>query len=187
MARALRTLRDGTERSRWPARPIALRGNGTSGHTGVGATHDFESPVECVVNGESVSCADATGSNVARLVTRRSRSHRNEGGMRGRRVRRVHGASRRYRGAVLSGARGPSPRQRRHHDRGPRPSVAAGLRDQFAVQCGFCIPGFLMRRTLLLDESPGPTRAEVTQGLSGNLCRCTGYYRFYDAIEQVAQ
>ncbi len=71
------------------------------------------------------------------------------------------------------------------------PSPADGLHplqqafvDQFAVQCGFCIPGFLMSGAQLLRERPAPTRDEMSAGLSGNLCRCTGYYRFYAAIEQ---
>jgi aerobic-type carbon monoxide dehydrogenase small subunit (CoxS/CutS family) len=58
--------------------------------------------------------------------------------------------------------------------------------DQFAVQCGFCIPGFLMSGDRLLAECPQPTREDAARGLSGNLCRCTGYYRFYDAVEQAA-
>ena len=58
--------------------------------------------------------------------------------------------------------------------------------DQFAVQCGFCIPGFLMSGDRLLQECAHPTRDDAALGLSGNLCRCTGYYRFYDAVEQAA-
>lgn len=57
--------------------------------------------------------------------------------------------------------------------------------DQFAVQCGFCIPGFVMAADRLVAECRAPTRGQIAQGLSGNLCRCTGYYRFYDAVEQV--
>ena len=54
------------------------------------------------------------------------------------------------------------------------------------MQCGFCIPGFLMSGDRLLQECPHPTREDAALGLSGNLCRCTGYYRFYDAVEQAA-
>jgi xanthine dehydrogenase iron-sulfur cluster and FAD-binding subunit A len=54
------------------------------------------------------------------------------------------------------------------------------------VQCGFCTPGFLVASTALLAECPQPTREQVMQGLSGNLCRCTGYRGIFEAVEQAA-
>ena len=54
------------------------------------------------------------------------------------------------------------------------------------VQCGFCTPGMLMSATALLDENPEPTEEEIRIGLSGNLCRCTGYSRIIDAVSQTA-
>ncbi|MGE0880706.1 MAG: (2Fe-2S)-binding protein [Acidimicrobiia bacterium] len=54
-----------------------------------------------------------------------------------------------------------------------------------AVQCGFCTPGFVMAVHALLDENPHPTRLEVSEAISGNLCRCTGYGRIVAAIERV--
>ena len=54
------------------------------------------------------------------------------------------------------------------------------------VQCGFCTPGMLMSATALLDENPDPTEEEIRIGLSGNLCRCTGYSRIIDAVSQTA-
>jgi len=52
-----------------------------------------------------------------------------------------------------------------------------------AVQCGFCIPGMVLSATDLLQRNPNPTRKEIRQGLSGNLCRCTGYQKIVDAVE----
>ncbi len=55
-----------------------------------------------------------------------------------------------------------------------------------AVQCGFCIPGMIMAAKSLLDHNPHPTEAEIRRGISGNLCRCTGYQKIVRAIAAAA-
>ena len=58
--------------------------------------------------------------------------------------------------------------------------------EHFAVQCGYCTPGMILKAKALLDESPDATEDEIRVGLSGNLCRCTGYVKIVEAI-MVAQ
>ena len=65
------------------------------------------------------------------------------------------------------------------------------LKDAFvkyeAVQCGYCTPAMLMTSRWLLAENPRPSREEIREAISGNLCRCTGYKKIVDAIEYVAR
>jgi carbon-monoxide dehydrogenase small subunit len=55
------------------------------------------------------------------------------------------------------------------------------------VQCGFCTPGMIMSAKALLDENPDPTDEEIRKGISGNLCRCTGYVQILDSIRKAAK
>jgi aerobic carbon-monoxide dehydrogenase small subunit len=52
-----------------------------------------------------------------------------------------------------------------------------------AIQCGFCSPGMIMSTKNLLDKNPNPTEEEIRKGISGNLCRCTGYQKIFEAID----
>jgi carbon-monoxide dehydrogenase small subunit len=58
--------------------------------------------------------------------------------------------------------------------------------DLGAAQCGYCTPGILMAAEALLRADPAPTRAAIQQGLAGNLCRCTGYLKIFEAVELAA-
>ncbi len=55
-----------------------------------------------------------------------------------------------------------------------------------AIQCGFCTPGMVIAAVGFLKENPDPTREEIRAGLSGNICRCTGYEKIIDAVEDAA-
>lgn len=59
--------------------------------------------------------------------------------------------------------------------------------DEFATQCGFCTPGMIMAAKVLLDRTPNPTREDVVEAISGNICRCTGYEPIIKAVLSAAR
>jgi carbon-monoxide dehydrogenase small subunit len=64
--------------------------------------------------------------------------------------------------------------------------LQSAFRDAHALQCGFCTPGMLMTLTAFLRDHPHPTRHEIRDALSANLCRCTGYHHIVQAVERAA-
>jgi len=71
---------------------------------------------------------------------------------------------------------------------GPRPHpLQTAFAELGAAQCGYCTPGILCAAKALLDSRPDPTRQEIKEALSGNLCRCTGYIKIFEAVELAAR
>ncbi|MDT8304664.1 MAG: FAD binding domain-containing protein [Anaerolineae bacterium] len=207
--RALQTLHAGTEREGWDGRPVMLWG-ATSGHfpaaNGAVGSFDDTSVIEARVNGTPIRAAG--GLNVTLLDWLREA---------GRVTGTKEGCAEGECGACtvfLDGMAVMSclvPAIRAHgaqiwtieglaewgRQQGIRPAGAGALDDLHplqqtfietgAVQCGFCIPGFLMAGAQLLEEQAQPTLAQIQQAFAGNLCRCTGYYKIIEAVERAAE
>jgi carbon-monoxide dehydrogenase small subunit len=62
-----------------------------------------------------------------------------------------------------------------------------GFLEKHGLQCGFCTPGMLMTSYWLLQRNPNPTEEEIKKGISGNLCRCTGYVKIVESIQYASQ
>ncbi|MEM6345454.1 MAG: (2Fe-2S)-binding protein [Bacteroidota bacterium] len=65
--------------------------------------------------------------------------------------------------------------------------IQEGFREKHGLQCGFCTPGMMMRIKELLEKNPNPTEEEIRWGISGNLCRCTGYNNIVKATQYAAE
>jgi carbon-monoxide dehydrogenase small subunit len=65
--------------------------------------------------------------------------------------------------------------------------VQEGFIEEFGLQCGYCTPGFVVSTASLLADNPDPDREEMKAHLDGNLCRCTGYTKIFDAVEHAAE
>ena len=62
-----------------------------------------------------------------------------------------------------------------------------GFHEEHGLQCGFCTPGMIMRAAELLEKNPNPSEEEIRVGISGNLCRCTGYVNIIKAVQYAAE
>jgi carbon-monoxide dehydrogenase small subunit len=72
-------------------------------------------------------------------------------------------------------------------DSGRLHPLQTAFADLGAAQCGYCTPGILLVAKALLEQNPNPNRAEIEEALGGNLCRCTGYLKIFEAIELAAK
>jgi carbon-monoxide dehydrogenase medium subunit len=190
VARALRQLRDGVEREGWPAQPVLLWGerarqDGDAKHA---AEHDA---IRFSVNGQPATLRGVHGKTLLRAL-------REDLGLTGTKEGGAEGEC----GACtvwLDGMAVMSCLVPAERAAGCRVTTVEGLAqdgalhpiqqafvETGAVQCGYCTPGLLMSAANLLAERPAPTSAQVREALTGNLCRCTGYYRILEAVEQAA-
>lgn len=199
--RALLSLKNGQERENWPANPVTLWGQSDGCYpSGVEfeAAHHHETPIVSKVNGKTISASSGGQPNLMRWL-------RDQGALTGTKEGCAEGEC----GACtifLDGIAVMSclvPPQRAHgadiitiegladysDDPGYLMLGASGLHPLMqafvrtgAVQCGYCIPGFIMSGVKLLEEKSQPSEDEIAQALTGNFCRCTGYYKILEAI-----
>ena len=201
--RALRTLSNRGERLDYPKRPVLLRANSGLHKRYFNNSIEFKSNtlhkaenieqgIETTINGKRYKFSSGFNKTLLRLL-------REEAGLIGTK----EGCSEGECGACtvfLDGMAVMSclvPAVRAHgaqivtvegimHNNDLHPIQQAFI-DKGAVQCGYCTPGFIMSSVMLLDEIKKPDREEIKEAISGNLCRCTGYYSIVAAIEQAAQ
>jgi carbon-monoxide dehydrogenase medium subunit len=195
--RALTSLREGSERDALPETVPLLWGNATgasprlAGKTVRHHRHGLE-PIECTVNGENAVVQGANDQTLLQML----REHLGLTGTKQGCAEGECGACTVWMdGISVLACLTPAPRAHGTQivtveglaDGEELHPVQQAFIDEGAIQCGYCTPGFVMAGASLLDEIPRPTRQQIEAGLSGNLCRCTGYYKIVRAIEEAAE
>jgi carbon-monoxide dehydrogenase medium subunit len=195
--RALSALAEGAQMAGWPESPAMLWGDPLLAYNlNASAAHDAGQPIITTINGQRREIATGQDKTLLRFL-------REDAGLIGTKEGCAEGecgACTVYLdGAAVMACMVPAPRAHNAEivtveglrandapDAALHPVQRAFI-EEGAVQCGYCTPGLLMAGAKLLDEHPTPTEAQIQQSISGNLCRCTGYYKIISALQKASR
>ncbi len=192
-ARALRAIRDETEQAGMPKKPILLVGNGSANHAMQSADEFPATSIETTINGKKYSFKNGYNKTLLRLLredglltgTKEGCAEGECGActvfLDGRAVMACLVPAPRAHGAQITTVEGLASNANALHP------IQEAFIENGAVQCGYCTPGFLMSGVMLLEEKANPAQNEIEQAITGNLCRCTGYYKIVKAIDDAAK
>ena len=199
--RGLKDLRDGREQAGMPLEPILLWGE-QNGEYNLPIAHQSPvAPIETTINGKKYTFNRGHDKSLLRLL----REEANLIGTKEGCAEGECGACTIFLdGNAVMACLVPAPRAHAAeivtveglaaltptllpHGEGKLHPVQEAFVKYGAVQCGYCTPGFLMSAAKLLEEKSNPTRNEIEQAITGNLCRCTGYYKIVQAIEDASK
>lgn len=189
--RALKSLRDGQEQTGMPTEPILLWGEHDA-ESAIQSLHQSPSaPIETTINGRQYAFESGYDKTLLRLLREEANLIGTKEGcaegecgactifLDGKAVMACLVPAARAHGAEIITIEGLATDGQLH-------PVQEAFVEHGAVQCGYCTPGFLMSAAKLLEEKSNPTRNEIEQAITGNLCRCTGYYKIVQAIDSAA-
>ncbi len=205
-ARGLTAIRDEHEQAGMPKKPIRLQGKETADHRPQTASEFPSSPIETTINGKKYSFKSGYNKTLLRLLREEGRLTGTKEGcaegecgactvfLDGNAVMSCLVPAPRAHGAEIITVEGlvaltptPLPEGEGQGVREKLHLVQEAFIEYGAVQCGYCTPGFIMSGAKLLEEKSNPTRNEIKQAITGNLCRCTGYYKIVKAIEDASK